>query len=953
MKQIKVLLLLVCGIVVGSVKAQVDRTYDYIATYTWTGGGANASWTSAANWSVVHNAPVTVTVPVFPNVVEVAGLTQQHNVVIPSGTPRVPQLAGPLTINISNLSIAAGAQLNLSGRTLVIHGSLSGTGEFVGGPNGVNPSNLSIDGLQQVTLYSNRSGGASMFGEHNAMFNGSAYFNNFNAGPFGDIDLVAGPATPFGTPLGPINGFNFVPQVFGAVSYSFNAAAAPGGTYVYQKAPIAGVTNDSSSTQLSTRTELDELVITFTGAPVYAVSADFSITDADFTPMTLGKIVEFNAGQLTPTITNDCDIVVTLQDGSIFHYSANASGEFVGFVSQQPITSITVASGVFISNIQNVGFGTIDNLKFGTRVPTGTVYMSQSTATSNQLGNLSVNVANAASLVGSVEIGSPMSVTGIVTPTSGVLNSTPAATPTAANLKLISNATATASIANHTNSGTITGSVEVQRFIAAARTKQWRFLGLPYSSSTQVQNITGINKVVSATARSMMTFNEALNDGLYGNTGIKNAGYATLGNPLGNILSLQGFAAWIYDLSGTGYASGTLATSQTMITSGTLLETGADVVKAVVVGDQTGNSNPLNQGWNLIANPYASTIDYDLVGKTNVDATIYRWDPQLGAWAGYNSATGVATGDADNYIESGSSFFVKATTSPTNLVGGSLTFGQASKVLATNSFLNQFKKNSGSLGISQQSVGSTGSATRTKPSGLRIKASVPTDLKPMDVFVGLSINDATPGFDSRYDAYNLGRSGGAAVAINGNDKISYAMQFDRPIAEPGKEKRYYPLTVSVPAVGAAKLELELEGTWNSLNKVYLIDKKGGKTIPLTGNKLSYDFNMNATSEEDRFVLAINHMSASEKAGISTVDVRVMNNPVQNDVVDALITHPSAKPKSFSIVNGTGATLNKGAIPDDNSLQHRLNFGKSNANGVFYLKVDFENGDSKTVKFIKL
>jgi hypothetical protein len=179
------------------------------------------------------------------------------------------------------------------------------------------------------------------------------------------------------------------------------------------------------------------------------------------------------------------------------------------------------------------------------------------------------------------------------------------------------------------------------------------------------------------------------------------------------------------------------------------------------------------------------------------------------------------------------------------------------------------------------------------------------------------------------------------------------MQFDRPITEAGKEKRYYPLTVSVPAVGAAKLELELEGTWNSLNKVYLIDKKGGKTIPLTGNKLSYDFNMNATSEEDRFVLAINHMSASEKAGISTVDVRVMNNPVQNDIVDALITHPTAKPKSFSIVNGTGATLNKGAIPDDNSLQHRLNFGKSNANGVFYLKVDFENGDSKTVKFIKL
>jgi hypothetical protein len=179
------------------------------------------------------------------------------------------------------------------------------------------------------------------------------------------------------------------------------------------------------------------------------------------------------------------------------------------------------------------------------------------------------------------------------------------------------------------------------------------------------------------------------------------------------------------------------------------------------------------------------------------------------------------------------------------------------------------------------------------------------------------------------------------------------MQYDRPIAEAGKEKRYYPLKVSVPSAGKTKLDLEIEGNWSSLNTVYLIDKKEGKTVQLSGNKLSYDFNMFNTVENDRFTLAINHINVGNKSGIVSTDLRVMNNPVRSDVIDAIIAHPSAKAKSYSIVNGSGATLNRGSIQDNNSVQHQLGFGKSNANGVMYLRVDFENGDSKTVKFIKL
>ena len=38
MKQIKILMLFVCFGFFGAVKAQVETTIEYVATYTWTGG---------------------------------------------------------------------------------------------------------------------------------------------------------------------------------------------------------------------------------------------------------------------------------------------------------------------------------------------------------------------------------------------------------------------------------------------------------------------------------------------------------------------------------------------------------------------------------------------------------------------------------------------------------------------------------------------------------------------------------------------------------------------------------------------------------------------------------------------------------------------------------------------------------------------------------------------------
>ena len=182
----------------------------------WKTTATNQQWANANNWTLVHNAPATTVVPGFPNITNVGGLTQIHNVVIPAtGVTNFPSLAGAggnaLTVTVSNLELAAGSSLTLGGRTLVVEGFISGTGEIVGG-TGAN--NLSFNSLDNIGIYTDKA-------KHDATFNGLFYTENFN-GYNGDLN--AGNNGP--SPL--------IPLPFPAQNgYSFGAMANPGGLFVF------------------------------------------------------------------------------------------------------------------------------------------------------------------------------------------------------------------------------------------------------------------------------------------------------------------------------------------------------------------------------------------------------------------------------------------------------------------------------------------------------------------------------------------------------------------------------------------------------------------------------------------------------------------------------------------------------------------------------------------------
>ncbi len=75
-------------------------------------------------------------------------------------------------------------------------------------------------------------------------------------------------------------------------------------------------------------------------------------------------------------------------------------------------------------------------------------------------------------------------------------------------------------------------------------------------------------------------------------------------------------------------------------------------------------------GWNLIANPFAATIDWDAAGwtKTNMDNTIYVWDASLNSGnGGYLTWNGTTGSLGDGLIKPFQGFWVKANASAPEL----------------------------------------------------------------------------------------------------------------------------------------------------------------------------------------------------------------------------------------------------------------------------------------------
>ena len=658
--------------------------------------------------------------------------------------------------------------------------------------------------------------------------------------------------------------------------------------------------------------------------------------------------VSYPIGNLTVT-SNGLQLGKSGNTAGITIATATTSNGPVTVFSGDFTTSGTLTANSNVLEVNASGNVSLDAALIGS---TTTVNGQGNVKTTGTLTNLNLSGGNAQIITGTATLtnltlnksvgtiatinAGPQNLTGTLNLDGGILAA-------GGNLTLKSSSSGTARVAQHgTGTGTVTGDVVVERWVNSAtgnRIRQWRMLGFPYSTAVTLSGIGGMSIDYAANTRSMMYFNESGADASTGNSGPRNAGYQSFTSSGQQITAGQGVMAWLFGNSGGTASSGTLAADLTITSSGALNESGNDVVIPLSYTAENANA-----GWNLLANPYASSIDWNSVTRTaSVQNTVYRWNPASASWTTFNNTTEGNTGGADNIIESGAAFFVR-----TSAASQSLTIPQSAKT-STATELPHHGRAPFRLDLPSERM----DANRKRLAGLRVKVSGQGNPLPDDIYIDVSRADATAGYDRHYDAESMGRTSGAGVSVKDSDGTSYAMQFDAPIKEAGSEKRFYNLKVTSPAVGRTTLEIASEGDWSPLNSVSLIDNKEGKTILMQGGMLSHSFNMNSLKEEGRFILAINHVAVDKSGGADGKHIRLLGNPVTTEKIDLLLAHPTARPRRWELSSMQGAKVAEGRFDvTDGNVQYGLDTKGMRASGIYVLRVELDNGEVQTVQVMR-
>jgi hypothetical protein len=312
--------------------------------------------------------------------------------------------------------------------------------------------------------------------------------------------------------------------------------------------------------------------------------------------------------------------------------------------------NISIGAGAFLNlnnNILNV-YGALSGAGFITGSSSssvnfaagagsgGTLNMDQSVpGATNTLIDLSLNRAGS-----SVTLGNVLNLTGTVGISSGTLN-------TGGNLVLVSNAAGTARVGSLAAGADVSGNVTMQRYIPGG-TDGWMFIASPVTGATLLSwdddFITGGfpgSFYPPSPNPSIVTYNEGL-------PGIYDDGYVAPGSINDAIVGKKGYWAYI------------MATPLTLDVTGPLIKNN----QAFSITYTDDVAQPASEdGWNLVANPYPSTIDWDAPGwtKTNINDAIYMYSPTLEQYTSY--VGGIGTNGGSNLIASSQAFLVQAASS--------------------------------------------------------------------------------------------------------------------------------------------------------------------------------------------------------------------------------------------------------------------------------------------------
>ncbi len=220
----------------------------------------------------------------------------------------------------------------------------------------------------------------------------------------------------------------------------------------------------------------------------------------------------------------------------------------------------------------------------------------------------------------------------------------------------------------------ISGNITMQRYIDAGAT-DWRFITSAVSGATLAE----------------------LNDDFVtsGFPGAQYPNWPIVTNPWPSIYGYDETQPGIQD---SGFIAATNITNPMNVGQGFWVYSGdtsigtqpftIDITGPPNVGDinlplsYTNSGMPADDGWNMLGNPYPSTLDWDSpnITKTGINNAIYIWNPDLQQFSSY--VFGIGTNGGSRNIASSQAVWLQATSA-----GASIQVTESSKTAVDGSFL--------------------------------------------------------------------------------------------------------------------------------------------------------------------------------------------------------------------------------------------------------------------------
>ncbi len=477
------------------------------------------------------------------------------------------------------------------------------------------------------------------------------------------------------------------------------------------------------------------------------------------------------------------------------------------------------------------------------------------------------------------------------------LNSTPITAPLSFTLK--SDATGSASIgpvSATSIAGTAIDSIHVERYITGGTVyRGYRLMSSPvYAGTVGSNNVYSINYLrdhvfLTGTSGTTNGFDKAGNPTIYLFREDQKPSNATFTS--GNFWGISKFnvtsathSNYNYYLNGgsTAYnlpvGSGFMFffrgdrttvnpyVTTTIPVAATLTATGTLNIGQVIVRDwytpalsnlgwTNATANSAVRGFNLVGNPYASSIDWDQYNTTTsttgiytnivggvpgVGNTIYELDPATNNYDTYQVGIGANTHHGTRTIASGQGFFVLAS----NITSPLLVFNESAKTTTLNTGLDLFMTTKGD-------IASLKNANIDQHLRLQMaRDSVNTD----DIYVGFTSNASALFVNDEDAPYKTG-SGKVKMASYSGDNVLLAIN---KMPFPGQKQATIPLFVTAGAYGTYKLNMtELKGI-PQLYEVWLMDTYKNDSLDMKHNT-TYAFDITADTNSHgskRFQLVI-------------------------------------------------------------------------------------------------